>query len=454
MKSKIQLFVLVCLIFQFNLLLAKKVPDWVKNRPINKEYYIGIGYASKIKGSSDHIEKAKSEALKNLASEITINISGEIISSIVEKSGILEEELKSQIRSTTQAELEGYELVETWQNKKEYWVYYRLSRMMYKKLKQEKIDKAVSLAMDLFKEAKSNEGKKNIEKALLYFLQALNPIEKYITETLETTYKGMTIYLNNEIYFSIQNLLSNIELKPVNPNMNAKINKSMKQSLQISALYNNGVQSKISNLPLTFTFIRGKGDLVKNVRTDLNGVGKSKVSKIKSSEKMQIVQAELDISRLINQDTTSYVYQNILKSFPIPTTKIILNVSGLSFYIESDETNFGRKLSILHVEPKLKQAFSEKGFTFTENMNKADIYVKVNAKSREGSEMYGMYTAFVDLSVSVVDMDSGDEIYKCSLNNVNGQGLNFEKAGLKAFEKAADEISEDMLPILMKLISK
>ncbi|MCK4654904.1 MAG: LPP20 family lipoprotein, partial [Candidatus Cloacimonetes bacterium] len=225
MKSKIRLFVLVCLIFQFNLLLAKKVPDWVKNRPLSKEYYIGIGYAPKVKRSKDHIEIAKSEALKNLASEITINISGEVISSIMEKSGVLEEELKSQIRSTTQAELEGYELVDTWQNKKEYWVYYRLYRMMYKKLKQEKIDKAMNLALDLFKEAKSNEEKKNIEKALLYFLQALNPIEKYITETLETTFKGTTIYLNNEIYFSIQNLLSNIELKPLNPNMNAKINK-------------------------------------------------------------------------------------------------------------------------------------------------------------------------------------------------------------------------------------
>ena len=154
MKRFLQLLLLTCLFFQINLLHAKKVPEWVTSRPINNEFYIGIGHASKIKGSNDHIEKATSEALKNLASEITVNISGEVVSSMIEKSGMLEEELKSKIRSTTEAELEGYELVEQWQNKKEYWIYYRLSRVKYQLARAEKIEKAISLALDQFTKAK------------------------------------------------------------------------------------------------------------------------------------------------------------------------------------------------------------------------------------------------------------------------------------------------------------
>ncbi|MBC8415112.1 MAG: LPP20 family lipoprotein [Candidatus Cloacimonetes bacterium] len=452
MKRILQLLLLICLFFQFDMLLAEKAPDWVTNRPINREFYIGIGYASKIKGSNEHIEIAKNGALKNLASEITVNITGEVISNVVEKSGLLEEELRSLIRSTTEAELEGYELVDEWQDKKEYWVYYRLSKIIYIKLRQENIDQAISLALNLFSEAKKNEISKNYEKALLYYLQALNPIEKYITETLQTEFDGRTIYLNNEIYFSIQNLLSNIELEPAKTSVEAKRNKALKQPLVVKAIYYEAEQTPISNLPLSFAFTRGDGDLIKNIRTNMNGEAKCKVSKITSNDRMQMVGVELDISSLINQDSTSFVYQNILKSFPIPTTRIILNVTGLSFNIESDETNLGKKLSVLHVEPKLKEAFSEKGFTFTEDMSKADVYVKINARSREGSELYGMFTAFVDLSVSAIDMSSGDEVYKCSLTNVSGQGLNFEKAGLKAFENAADEISEDMLPVLMKML--
>jgi len=48
--------------------------------------------------------------------------------------------------------------------------------------------------------------------------------------------------------------------------------------------------------------------------------------------------------------------------------------------------------------------------------------------------MFGMHTSFVDLSFSAIDMLSEEEIYKNSINNISGQGLSFEKAGLKAFQ--------------------
>ncbi|MCK5051545.1 MAG: LPP20 family lipoprotein [Candidatus Cloacimonetes bacterium] len=450
MKRFFQILLLICLFFQINLLHAKKVPDWVTNRPIDNEFYIGIGHASKVKGSSDHIERATSEALKNLASEITVNISGEVISSMIEKSGILEEELKSKIRSTTEAELEGYELVEQWQDKKDYWIYYRLSKVKYQLAREEKINNAVSLALDLFSQAKKSEQNKEYYKALLFFLQSLKPIEKYIGETLETKYLGTSIYLNNEIYLSIQNILSNIELKPLMNNINAKRNKSVKQSIEVIAFYNDAEQICISNLPILFSFKRGEGDMINNVKTNMNGIATSKISKITSSEKMQILNAELDISKLINQDSTSFVYQNVLKTFPIPSTRIILNVTGLLIFIESEEINLGEELDVLHIEPKIKESFSEKGFSFTDDIAGADIYIMIKARSREGSEMFGMYSTFVDVTVSALEMSSGEEIYKNVFNNISGQGLNAEKAGLKAFENVAVKISENMVPKIIQ----
>ncbi len=450
MKRFFQILLLICLFFQINLLHAEKTPDWVTNRPINNEFYIGIGHASKIKGSNDHIEKATSEALKNLASEITVNISGEVVSSMIEKSGMLEEELKSKIRSTTEAELEGYELVEQWQDKKDYWIYYRLSKVRYQVAREEKINKAISLALDLFTQAKKSEQNREYDKALLLFLQSLKPIEKYIGETLETKYLGQNIYLNNEIYLSIQNILSNIELKPIKNNIEAKRNKAVKQSIQVIASYYETEQISISNLPILFSFKRGEGDLISNVKTNMNGIASSKISKITSSDKMQILNAELDISKLINQDSTSFVYQNILKTFPIPSTRIILNVTGLLIFIESEEINLGKELDVLHIEPKIKESFSEKGFSFADDIAGSDIYITIKARSREGSEMFGMYSSFVDVTVSALEMSSGEEIYKNVFNNVSGQGLDAEKSGLKAFENAAGKISESMVPKIIQ----
>jgi len=444
--------IIICLlIVTSSFLIAKKVPDWVTNRPIGNEFYIGIGHAAKVKGSNDHIEMATSEALKNLASEITVNISGEVVSSMIEKSGLLEEELKSKIRSTTEAELEDYELVEQWQNKKEYWIYYRLSKVKYQMARREKINRSVSLALDLFSQAKKSEMDHDYDKALLLLLQALKPIEKYIGETLKIDYQGRSIYLNNEIYFSIQNLLSNIELKCLINNIEAKRNKAVKKPIKISASYLDDEPVPIANLPILFSFKRGEGDLIKNVNTNMNGIASTRVSKVASSEKMQILNAELDISKLINQDSTSFVYQNILKTFPIPATRIILNVTGLLIYIESEEMNLGKELSVLHIEPKIKESLSAEGFSFTDEMDKADIYITIKAKTREGSEMFGMYSTFVDCTVSALDLMSGEEIYKNVYNNVNGQGLNAEKAGLKAFVNVADKISENMIPRIIQI---
>ena len=58
----------------------------------------------------DYIQMAKDAALNNLASQITVNISGEKIRAVIEKSGMVEDEFKRHIRTSTKAELEGFEL--------------------------------------------------------------------------------------------------------------------------------------------------------------------------------------------------------------------------------------------------------------------------------------------------------------------------------------------------------
>ena len=427
--------------------LIAKTPSWVNNRPLDNNYYIGIGYSSKVKGSNDHIEKAKNEALKNLASEITVNISGEIVSDMVEKSGLLEEELRSKITSTTQAELEGFEVVDEWQDKKQYYIYYRLSKEKYALQKQQKIANATDLSLDLFSKAKNSESNNEYDKALTFYLQALKPLDKFIGEPLIADYNGKSIYLSNEINSSLQNLLSNINLQAVNSKISAKRNSAVKTPLKVEAkIYDSEIP--ISNLPIAFSFTRGEGDIQNQVSTNMNGIASSRIAMLKSNDKMQFVVAKLDIQKLINQDDSSFIYQNMLQSFPIPETKFILSVAGLSFCIDSEETNLGKIMEVNQVEPKLKEALSSKGYSFTDDISNADFHIGLKARSREGSELYGMYSSFVDLTVSVTDMNSGEEIYQNVFNNISGQGLDYKKAGLKAFEKAAEEFVDDFIDVL------
>lgn len=454
-RLKQMITVLVLGLFLISLSFAgSKKPGWVKQRPVSQEYYIGISVIPKSEDNKDFMQCAKDDALRDLSSEIMVNISSEFIHSIVEQSGMVEEEVLSNVRSTTKADLEGYELVGTWQDENDYWVYYRLSKTLYENQKKLKLKKATSLSLDMFSNAKKNEKENKIAQALMFYLQSLKPIQKYIAEPLQVDYNGAKIFLMNEIYSSIQYTLSQIELKALQGTRNAKTGQPLKPPLEVLAVFSakSGAQINVSQLPLKFSFMRGSGDLVEKVKTGNDGKARCQVSKITATDRIQMVKAELDVFSSI-QEGASVILQNIVKNFTTPSAKFVLNVSGLSTFLEVSEIHFDKKPELLYIEPKLKNLMSERGFTFIKDMANADIVINLKAASRKGAEMHGLFSAYVDLNISVLDMATGDEIYKNSLNDIKGIQLDYNKAGIKAFEEAGKKI-EQILPELIKKIQK
>ena len=149
--SKFSLAILIILI-GYSICFAG-TPGWVQKRPVSQAYYIGIAVASKTGDSKNYIQIAKDAALNDLASQIQVNIAGDLMQKIVEKSGLVQDEFVRQIQTSTRAELEGFELVDTYETDNAYWVYYRLSKELYAQQKLAKLHKAASLSLDLFKKA-------------------------------------------------------------------------------------------------------------------------------------------------------------------------------------------------------------------------------------------------------------------------------------------------------------
>ena len=425
-------------------------PDWLINRQIDNNFYIGIGFSNK--HDKDYIKKAKEDALSELSSEIVVNVTSEIINKIVEKSGVVKEEFESYIKTSTQTELEGFELIDTWESHNEYWVYYRLSKELYESEKRKKIDKAVKLSLDFYSKGKNSEKENNIEKALLFYIQSLNPISRFLGEYLETEYDGRKVYLFNEIYFSLQNLFSNIEIQTVGNNYEATIGKPLINPLEVLVFYNDDSKIKISNLPLKYSFIKGSGNIISNIRTNQEGIGKSSITKITSSDKIQIVKCELDITDYFKEESSSEICVNILKSIPSKSTKFILNVSGLSIYFDSTESILGRKNNNLIIEPLIKESFAREGFVFVDNISKADFLINISATSRKGSHFQNLYFSYVDLTISIVNANTGEEIYKNLFNNIKGADLNYEKACLKAFNNTAEMINSEIVKNILDFL--
>jgi len=441
---KIIIFLFIFLMICFSVFAAKK-PDWVNKRPIDNNSYIGIGVAEKDTETSEYIQKAKDRALREIASEITVTISGATLNQILEKAGVVKEEFESQIQSSTQAQLEGYELVDTWQDKDQYWVYYKLLKEKYAQLRKAKIDKAVSLSLDFYVKAEQKRANNQITEALQLYVQAFNPIEPYLSEPLETMYNGQNIYLLNTIHASLQQVLSTISLKPVKPEIDATIGRGLDDPILFKALY---LQAPIANLPLFFNFIKGEGELIDSDKTGINGIAPCRISKILSADKMQVIKAQLAIDKLVSQDDVNPIIQDIIKSLTIPSANVILNVSGPQVFIESTELNFGNPLEVSYIEPKLKEKLSGYGYSFVDMKSDADYVIMIDAQSRKGSTVYKMYSAFVDVTVSVMDMSTFEEIYKNTFSNVKGINTDMDKAGLAAFDNASKQISAEIIEIM------
>ncbi len=440
-------FMLVLLFNPF-LFSQEDLPDWVTNHPVLKEYYIGIAMASKEQLKGDYHEVAKKNALRNMASEITVDISGEFVHRLAERAGMVEEEVVSRVQSRTEAKLRGYELVDNWEDDSAYWVYYRLSKEKYRQMRSEALRKVAGLAYDLYLKGQNSLQNGKVAEALQLYLQAYRAIGDHLGEPVTRLSTDGEIFLNNEIFLALQNLLSATQLQAENGKLYGKIGQPLDNLLRVKASYKN---QPVNRLPVQFRFVKGEGELSDKVLTNKQGLAQCKISKIKAAKSLQIIEASLDFSSIQSFDNP--ILAKIVNDLPAPNTRILIEVVGPTFYVESEEKHLGKPTDMLYVEPKLKKVLSDRNFTFTDKMNEADWFIKLEAASRKGAKVYNLYSAFVNLNIAITDLRTGREIYKNSFSDIKGIQLDFEKASITALENAGKKI-EEIVPQILSSVNQ
>ncbi len=427
-------------------------PSWVEKRPNTPGYYHGLGVVPSSGNTQEYMQRAKDAALNDIAQQIVVSIDASQISKLSEKLGELSEEYQSAVRTSTKADLEGVEAVDTWQGDDQYWVYYRLNIAEYKRIQAEKKRKAAALGTDLFTKAKNAEKAQTIAEAFQFYLQSLAAIEKFLNEPMEVQYGGKSIYLTNEIFASLQSLLNLVELKAKNPRLDAQVGKPLRKPLEVDVI-NASTAAGIPNFPVRFSFIRGGGDIVPSAKSNQSGTASMQIAKIVATEKLQLVRAEADLTGMLGQNA-SPLLEMIAKSFTVPDARFTLNVVSLTVMFETDEMLFGNKLKLPRIEPMLKNSLSSSGFTFVDDPAKANVMISIKSNGREGGDFQGLYTTYVDANISVTDLNSGEEIYKTSFNNVKGVSISGEKAGMKAYDEIAADLQKKVIPKILEQLKK
>ena len=132
-----RLSLLLCLLIIFqapasSCFKKKTPPEWVSAVTVSEPgYFTGVGYAVKNKRQKDHEERARKDALNELAASVSVTINSSNTWITVENNEKVSDDYRSLIQARVSTELENVELVSTYEDKKGYWVYYRLSKQRY-----------------------------------------------------------------------------------------------------------------------------------------------------------------------------------------------------------------------------------------------------------------------------------------------------------------------------------
>jgi DNA-binding transcriptional ArsR family regulator len=279
---------------------ASASPAWVGQRPHLPDAYVGIGMAEKKKGSDDYRQRARSDALFDLSQEISVAVSGTFIENIVEKTGLTAEEVRSQIRISSQARISGHELVDEWEDRNTYWVYYRLSRQRYHEALERGRAAALRAAADMWQRATAAGDNHQIVSALRFDYQALQQLADYMGDPLEIERDGRPLPLVNAIYAHLQRLLAAVRLVPRQNPLPVLVGQAIPGTLSVAVTYSpeGGDPKAIAQLPVRFAFPWRPGQPAEIRNTDPGGIAHCGVGIAASVDNGMGVRVAVDVETL------------------------------------------------------------------------------------------------------------------------------------------------------------
>jgi len=430
-------------------------PNWVSDHPLDREYYVGIAFCEK--SNPNYIECAKSKALEGIASEIMITVSSENQLITTEFNDTFESSFSSNIKTKTTSELEGYELIDIWQDNRFYWVYYRLKKETYSILLNNKVLSEFNIAQQFFDNGLKHLINKDFAISLSSFIQANIIIQSNLSRPYVSEYSLNSWQIFEQSKKQIIDLLSRINLLTdtneisisyINPNIATL-------KAQVAYIDENNLQTPILNMPCKFTFEKGNGIISDTIVYSNNiGIITNKLIRINSPELKQILVCDIYIEKLIPDHKNNMVLiQNIL-SGNVPKTRFNINVEKALVYINTIELNQNKVINSKIIEPALINYLKNNGFIISTNSQNYEYRVIINANTRKGNQLNGIYTSFLDVEILLQDKYN-NIIFSDSKNGLKGLKLNFNDAGLDSYNRNIKMIENEFFgDMILKLLQE
>ena len=399
----------------------------------------------------DFREKARQNALSDLAGNISVKISASSVLNQYEHDNNYSEYFRDNIRLSSEEYLEGYELVDSWDSEDQFWVYYRLSKEKYEQVKTQQKQAAIAKSLGNFGEATEFNALGNVKESIRFNIKALEDIKDFLGEDLMVEVDGIEqaygSTLLSELTATIQNVrivypFETLDLiRGGTPENNPLIVKVLDSSGH--ALKGIGVTTTISWAP---------GKTIVSV-SDVRGEARIEIDKAATKKTDEYIESVIDLDKLVRESTGDPVIRKLLQNISVPGYVLPVRIDAPVFFVDTHETNLGEQLNKPMIYPEIIQMLKRDGIIMTDDREEADFEIFLEAETLSGSQRSDMYFAILNTQITLIN-GSGQQLYNKSVDGISGMGGNFEDAGLDAYDALISKFKINIYPEMYKKLFK
>lgn len=426
-------------------------PNWVSGKPASSVYFYGVGLAQKSPSNPEYLEVAKKNALNDLASEIEVNVSSSSILYTLERDYKFESEFSETIRTTTNKDIAGYELADSWQNEDQYWVFYRLNRADYYAAKEREKRAALENAADFYSVGLSAWENNQLKSAFDLQVRALSILKPYWAENNEYELNGKTVKLDNRALQQLQEMAAEVvlEVRPSPIQLNLANHYSV--VCEVSVL-NKTTQQPLPGVSVQYRYRNNTGLQRGTQTSDGNGSVRVAIDQPDLLKQHHQLEVQVVLSDLIDPRAADADVRKIIDGLPAASLTVPVTFERPVVYLKSREQNLHYREQLTILRDHLSNELIKKGFAVARTPAEANMTIHINASTRDGGTSSGFALAYLDLQVKLTDPSGANILYEQAFTDLKGASNTPERAGIRAFDKGQDKLDRSFVDALLGVV--
>ncbi|MGM0567090.1 MAG: LPP20 family lipoprotein [Bacteroidota bacterium] len=415
--------------------LRENRPSWAKSKPVVAGYYTGVGMAPKTLSADKHQQVARNQALKDIAEEISVTISSSSLLRNLEMDDTFVSDYSSDISTSSNHDLEGYELVDTYEDEEYYFAFYKLSKAKFEQIRQDRITNAVDKATGYAETFHSQKEQNNFSEAFIALVQGLEIIRPHMHEALPAEVNNRQVDMGNYLVEEMRAMFNDISITPMQEKISIIRGQGIdEKSLTFRVRFSEG--NPVKNFPLQAAF--SAQTIVNSWEiTDDDGYAGFSVNKVISKSRKGTFRVHADVESLLKRTTSDLLVRNIVRKMSVPGADMEVEIIKPVFFI--DNTAFDD----LNHSDILKNTMAEKihshDFSTTDNPEKAHYIAEIKGQAQVTTSRYESKIALLSIEYQITD-ENDNVIFSTRSEDFQGVNADESRAFKKAFSQAEEEL--------------